>query len=104
MVNDMKTTSILGSTGSIGKSSLDVIANGLPASPGAVSGKVVFTLYKKSVFFAIDGFLRRSALYVNFCRNILVKSAKNKIAFLQRKECSNQKVEKNKSRLEFNFL
>ena len=33
----------------------------------------------------------------------LVKSAKNKIAFLQRKECSNQKIEENKSGLEFNF-
>ena len=34
----------------------------------------------------------------------LVKSAKNKIAFLQQKECSNQKIEENKSGLEFNFL
>ena len=33
-----------------------------------------------------------------------VKSAKNKIAFLQRKECSNKKIEQNKSGLEFNFL
>ena len=34
----------------------------------------------------------------------LVKSAKNKIAFLQQKECSNQKIEENKSGLEFNFI
>ena len=34
----------------------------------------------------------------------LVKSTKNKIAFLQRKECSNQRIEENKSGLEFNFL
>ena len=34
----------------------------------------------------------------------LVKSAKNKIAFLQQKECSNKKNEENKSGLEFNFL
>ena len=34
----------------------------------------------------------------------LVKSAKNKIAFLQQKECSNKKIEENKSGLEFNFL
>ena len=34
----------------------------------------------------------------------LVKSAKNKIAFLQRKNCSNKKIEENKSGLEFNFL
>ena len=33
----------------------------------------------------------------------LVKSAKNKIAFLQRKEFSNQKIEEYKSGLEFNF-
>ena len=33
-----------------------------------------------------------------------VKRAKHKIAFLQRKECSNQKIEENKSGLEFNFL
>ena len=33
----------------------------------------------------------------------LVKSANNKIAFLQQKECSNQKIEENKSGLEFNF-
>ena len=32
-----------------------------------------------------------------------VKSAKNKIAFLQQKKCSNQKIEENKSGLEFNF-
>ena len=31
------------------------------------------------------------------------KSAKNKIAFLQQKECSNKKIEENKSGLEFNF-
>ena len=34
----------------------------------------------------------------------LAKSAKNKIAFLQRKECSNKKIEENKSGLEFNCL
>ena len=33
----------------------------------------------------------------------LVKSAKNKIAFSDLKECSNQKIEENKSGLEFNF-
>ena len=38
-----------------------------------------------------------------FAHFSLVKSAKNKIAFLQRKECSNQKIEENKSGLEFNF-
>ena len=32
----------------------------------------------------------------------LVESAKNKIAFLQQKECSNKKIEENKSCLEFN--
>ena len=34
----------------------------------------------------------------------LVKSEKIKIAFLQQKECSNQKIEENKSGLEFDFL
>ena len=34
----------------------------------------------------------------------LVKSEKIKIAFLQQKECSNKKIEENKSGLEFNFL
>ena len=34
----------------------------------------------------------------------LVKSPKNKIAFSDLKECSNQKIEENKSGLEFNFL
>ena len=31
------------------------------------------------------------------------RTAKNKIAFLQQKKCSNQKIEENKSGLEFNF-
>ena len=34
----------------------------------------------------------------------LVKSAKNKIAFLQQKDCSNQKIEEKRWGLEFNFL
>ena len=38
-----------------------------------------------------------------FAHFSLVKSAKNKIAFLQRKECSNKKNEENKSGLEFNL-
>ena len=34
----------------------------------------------------------------------LVKRAKNKIAFLQQKKCSNKKSEENKPTLKFNFL
>ena len=39
----------------------------------------------------------------NFGHFSLVKSAKNKIAFLQQKECSIQKIEENKSDLESNL-
>ena len=55
----------------------------------------------KALFWQNFNFVEFRAYFGHF---YLVNSAKNKIAFLQQKECSNQKIEENKSVLEFDFL